>query len=141
MISRPPSLCRSDSFEIECTEIERIDKRVDHTDRIILVDPVVQTFRKKSRLAATRPLNEALHSIPRNPNGSYHARGFRTPRVKLRLVGWLSFGLHSTRKRTLGCQLLRLWPVIVSTSCSVEPSNSKLERPPTTPQDYPERSG
>jgi hypothetical protein len=50
MISRPPSLCRSDSFEIECTEIEPIDKRVDHTDRIILVDPVVQTFRKQNFL-------------------------------------------------------------------------------------------
>src|SRR5215472_9134195 len=76
MISRPPSLCRSDSFEIECTEIERIVKRVDHTNRIILVDPVVQTFRKQSRLSAIGPLNEALHSIPRNPQWIISCEGF-----------------------------------------------------------------
>src|SRR5215467_12889539 len=78
MIGRPPSLCRSDSFEIECTEIERIDKRVDHTNRIILVDPVVQTFRKQSRLSAIRPLNEALHSIPRKPPMDHIMRGVFT---------------------------------------------------------------
>src|ERR1700730_7352373 len=36
---------------------------------------------------------------------------------------------------------LGLCPVIASTSCSVQPSNSMLELRPTTPQDYPEWSG
>src|SRR6201993_3813454 len=36
---------------------------------------------------------------------------------------------------------LGLWPVMASTSCSVQPSNSMLELRPTTPQDYPEWSG
>ena len=36
-----------------------IDERVDHSNRIGLVDPVVQTFRKQRRLSAIRPLNKA----------------------------------------------------------------------------------
>src|ERR1700730_14760297 len=66
MISGPPSLRRLDPFELEFSEIERIDERVDHSNRIVLVDPVVQALRKQRTLSAIRPLNEALHSIPRN---------------------------------------------------------------------------
>src|SRR5262252_4334338 len=95
MISGPPSLRRLRPFELELSEIERIDKRIDHSNRIVLVDPVAQTFGKQRRLCASRPLNKALHWTPLTPNGSYHARGFHTARVKLRLVGRLSLGQHS----------------------------------------------
>jgi hypothetical protein len=67
MIGRPPSVCRLDPFEPQFSKIERIDKRVNHSNRIVFVDPVVQAFRKQRTLAAIRPLNEALHAIPRNP--------------------------------------------------------------------------
>src|SRR5690242_16691864 len=64
MISRPPSLRRLDPVESELGEIEPIDEHVDHSNRIILVDPVVQAFRKQRALAAIYSLHEALHPIP-----------------------------------------------------------------------------
>src|ERR1700756_5673273 len=64
MISRPPSLRRLDPFEPEFGEIEPIDERVDHSNRVVLVDPVVQAFRKQRALAAIYSLDEALHPIP-----------------------------------------------------------------------------
>ena len=67
MISRPPSLCRLDPFEPELGEIEHIDERVNRSNRIVLVDPVVEAFRKQRRLSPLRSLNETLHSVPRNP--------------------------------------------------------------------------
>jgi hypothetical protein len=57
----------SDPDETGLSESERIEKRVDHSNRIILVDPVVQTLKKQRRLSAIRPLNETLHSIPATP--------------------------------------------------------------------------
>src|SRR6516165_1094215 len=77
MISGPPSLRRRHPFEAELSEIERIDKRIDHSNRIVLVDPVVQTFGKQRRLCASRPLNEALHWPPQPPM-DYIMRGVFT---------------------------------------------------------------
>jgi len=70
MIRRPPSLRRLDPFEPELGEIEHIDERVNHANRIVLGDPILKAFRKQRRLSTIHPLNEALHSIPRNPNKS-----------------------------------------------------------------------
>jgi hypothetical protein len=71
MIGWPPSVRRLDPFEPQFSKIEGIDKRVDYSNRIGFVDPVVQAFRKQRTLSAIRPLNEALHAIPRKPpNGS-----------------------------------------------------------------------
>src|SRR6516164_6364744 len=76
MISGPPSLRRRHPFEAELSEIERIDKRIDHSNRIVLVDPVVQTFGKQRRLCASRPLNEALHWPPPNLQWIISCQGF-----------------------------------------------------------------
>src|SRR6516162_533172 len=76
MISGPPSLRRLHPFEAELSEIERIDKRIDHSNRIVLVDPVVQTFGKQRRLCASRPLNEALHWPPPNLQWIISCQGF-----------------------------------------------------------------
>ena len=65
MIGRPTGLRRLDPFEPELGEIEPIDERVDHANRIVLVDPVLQAFRKQRGLLAIRPCNKARHSIPR----------------------------------------------------------------------------
>ena len=80
MISRPPSVRRLDPFEPQFSKIERIDKRVDHSNRIGFVDPVVQAFRKQGDLSAIRPLNEALHPIPRM-RGFSHSQGRSTTSV------------------------------------------------------------
>src|SRR5215472_10334256 len=76
MISGPPSLRRLHPFEPELSEIERIDKRIDNSNRIVLVDPVVQTFGKQCRLCASRPFNEALHWAPPNPQWIISCQGF-----------------------------------------------------------------
>jgi len=41
VISRPPSLRRLDPLKLQFSQIEHIDKRVDHSYRIVLVDPVL----------------------------------------------------------------------------------------------------
>ena len=44
-------------------------------ERIVLVvDPVVQAFRKQRTLATVRPLDKALHPIPRKSRGNRIAR-------------------------------------------------------------------
>ena len=42
-----PGRCWLDAIEYEAGEIERIDERIDHANGILLVDPVVETLRKK----------------------------------------------------------------------------------------------
>ena len=76
MIGWPSSVRRRDPFEPQFSKIERIDKRIDHSNRIVLVDPVVQTFGKQRRLCASRPLNEALHWPPPNLQWIISCQGF-----------------------------------------------------------------
>jgi hypothetical protein len=64
MIRRPPRIFGSHPIEAQLAEIELVYKDVDHPNRIILVDPVFQAFRKKCALPAIRSLNKALHPIP-----------------------------------------------------------------------------
>ena len=46
MIRRPASRLRIDPVEPKCAQIDFIDKDVDHSDRIVLMDPVLQALRK-----------------------------------------------------------------------------------------------
>jgi hypothetical protein len=46
MIRGSPCRLRIDPAEIERTEIKLVDKHVNHTNRIVLVDPIVQAFGK-----------------------------------------------------------------------------------------------
>ena len=64
MIGRPAGRRRLDPVEPELGQIERIDERVDHANRIALVDQVIEAFRQQRRLPAIRPRNKALHAIP-----------------------------------------------------------------------------
>ena len=66
MIGRPPGRLRLHPCEPEFGKIERIDERIDHTNRIILVDPVIEAFGQQRRLPAIRSLDKALHPIPAN---------------------------------------------------------------------------
>src|SRR5262249_61745447 len=66
--------------EIERTEIKLLDKHVNYTNRIVLVDPIIQAFRKQRRLPAIHSLDEALHRDlpPKIASQFYHAGRFHT---------------------------------------------------------------
>ena len=82
MIGRPPGRRRLDPVEPKLGQIERIDERVDHPNRIVLVDPVIEAFGQQRRLPAIRPLNEALHPSPANREANHtSSRRFHTARV------------------------------------------------------------
>src|SRR6516164_1875576 len=74
MIRGSPCRLRIDPAEIERTEIKRVDKHVNHPNRVVLVDPIIQAFGKQRRLPAIRPLDEALHRDlpPKIASQSYH---------------------------------------------------------------------
>ena len=65
MIRRPPGRRRLDPFEPELGKIQRIHERIDDTNRIALVDVVIEAFGQQSRLPAICLRNEALHQSPR----------------------------------------------------------------------------
>jgi hypothetical protein len=72
MIRRPPGYLGLDSVEPKLGNIECVGKDVDHPNRIVLADPIFQTFRKQRVLTAIRPLNEALHlTLPQIARESY----------------------------------------------------------------------
>jgi hypothetical protein len=61
-------------MRVGARRVDRIYEGVDHADRIVLIDPVVQGFRKKRPLSAIRALYEALHPIPCKPLGNHTTR-------------------------------------------------------------------
>jgi hypothetical protein len=56
------------------SQIEPVDKNVNDTNRIVLVDPILQAFRKQRARSSILALNEALHLIPRISRGNPHSR-------------------------------------------------------------------
>ena len=50
-------------FKPQIGQIELIHEHIDHLNWIVLVDPVVQAFRKKRGLATFNTLDEALHAV------------------------------------------------------------------------------
>jgi hypothetical protein len=90
MIRGSPSRLRIDPAKIERTEIKLIDKHVNHTNWVVLVDPIIQAFGKQRRLPAIRPLDEALHRDlpPKIAQELYHAGRFYTAWVDKRHLGF-----------------------------------------------------
>lgn len=74
MIGRSPGRLRLDPFEPELAQLERIDERVDHPNRIILVDPIIQAFGQQRPLPAIYSLDETPHPVPRNARQNHSAR-------------------------------------------------------------------
>src|SRR5271169_5305794 len=64
MIRRPARYLRIDPAKPEPRQIKLLDKDLNHPNRIVLADPVLQAFRKQRVLPTIRPLNKALHPIP-----------------------------------------------------------------------------
>ncbi len=73
MVARAAGLFWYDAVEAEPRQIERVDEGIDHANRVLLADVVVNRFRKKRRLRPIRALDEPPHSSPPAP-----ARGNRT---------------------------------------------------------------
>jgi hypothetical protein len=60
VVGRPARHLGDDTVEAQLAEIEHIDERVDHANRIALVDEIIEAFRQQRRLPAISPLNEPL---------------------------------------------------------------------------------
>jgi hypothetical protein len=60
MEGRPAGFCWL-HLEAKLGKIERIDKRINGPDRIVLSNPVIEAFGQKCRLSPVSPLNVALH--------------------------------------------------------------------------------
>src|SRR4030095_2884656 len=74
MIAWPSRRRGLDPREPKCTQIKRIDESIDRTNRIDLIDEVIEAFGQQRRLPTIHPLNEALHPIPRQPRGNTSAK-------------------------------------------------------------------
>ena len=88
-----------DAAETEPTEIQFIDKDIDHPHRIVLANPVLKVFREKRRLTPIYPLNKTLHpGPPKTPKGIVtrtafsHSLGqnrrFQALSISFRLLGY-----------------------------------------------------
>ena len=64
MIGGPAGRFRLDPLEPKLAQIKRIDKGIDHTNRIGLIDEVIQTLGQQRRLPTVRTFNETLHPRP-----------------------------------------------------------------------------
>ena len=67
MIGRPARCLRSDPVEPNAPQIKRLNESVDHLDRIIVANPVVQTFGQKGHLGTVGSFDKSTHPIPRLP--------------------------------------------------------------------------
>jgi hypothetical protein len=64
MVRRTTSCRRLYPFDAHLGQIERVDKRIDHANRIILVNEIIQALGQERPLPTIRLLNEAPHQFP-----------------------------------------------------------------------------
>jgi hypothetical protein len=115
----PSGRCRLDTIEPEASQIQRIDEGVDHANRILLVDPVVEAFRQKRRLSPICSLDKPLHDHPRRIiRGIIEWRFFSHSQG--RQLTWVTFALnvHSTSIRPMApCRKFALGHVWTAPGC------------------------
>jgi hypothetical protein len=63
MIRRPAGCFGSNPIKAELAQIELVHEHVNHSNWIVLVNPVLKAVREQRALPAVRSLNEALHPI------------------------------------------------------------------------------
>ena len=68
VIRRAPGGLRLHPIETEFGQAKPLHESVNHADRVVLADPVLQAVREKRRLATIRPFNKTLHPIPELEN-------------------------------------------------------------------------
>jgi hypothetical protein len=117
MVRRPASCRRLNPIEAHLGQIERIDKHVDHANRIAIVNEIIKAFGQQRPLPTIRLFNEAPHQFPHRITGRIIAaeQRFHTARVKLRSPNVRASGplcprsrrsLQSTRQRLGGLDQL-----------------------------------
>ena len=74
MIRRPTCAGRLNATEPKFSQIEGRNEGVNHANRIVICNPVIQAFRQQSRLPAISPLNEAPHAQPPPIQCGNHSR-------------------------------------------------------------------
>jgi hypothetical protein len=93
VIGRPPRRPGTDPLEAEHAQIQIIDEDVDHPNRIILRDEIIQAFRQETHLVPGNPLNKPLHgrTALNVIAGFYHIRVFTQPgpRTDIKLRNFL----------------------------------------------------
>src|SRR5262249_26139400 len=65
VIPRPSDVQRLDRLEAQFLQIKPVNERIDHANRIILADPVIEASRQQRQLPPIRLLNEPRHLSPR----------------------------------------------------------------------------
>ena len=65
MISRPTSSFRHDANKSKLAEIQRINESINSTNRVGLVDVIIQALRKQRRLLSVLALDKSFHDMPR----------------------------------------------------------------------------
>lgn len=66
MVGRTARCSRIDTHKPKCTQVEFIDKNVDHAHWIFFSYVIVQTLRQQGDLRPSLTFNESLHDRPRN---------------------------------------------------------------------------
>jgi hypothetical protein len=69
-VVRGPTSCRRlHSLKAHLSQIERIDKHIDHANRVALVNEVIEAFGQQRPLPTIRLFNEAPHQFPHRITG------------------------------------------------------------------------
>jgi len=72
MVRRPSGRRRVHPIEAHFRQIERIDKHVDHANRVAFVNEIIEAFGQQRRLPTIRLFNEATHQFsPENHRGNH----------------------------------------------------------------------
>ncbi|UPJ60526.1 hypothetical protein IVB24_13300 [Bradyrhizobium sp. 192] len=102
MIRRPTCAGRLNATEPKFSQIEGRNEGVDHANRIVIQNPVIQAFRQQSRLPAISPLNEATHAQPPPIQCGNHSRQgvFTQPGSKAGVDAGLAWCSVYLRQRT-----------------------------------------
>lgn len=64
MVGRPSRRLGDHTLEPQRSQVQLVDEDVDHPDRVLLGDVLLQVFRKQDPLPAILALDEALHRHP-----------------------------------------------------------------------------
>jgi hypothetical protein len=74
MVGRTPGGFGHHALEAELRQIQLLDEHINHSDRVVLRDVVIQTLRKQSALRSILPFDKSLHREASNL-GSYASIG------------------------------------------------------------------
>ncbi|MGY4434954.1 hypothetical protein ACVWWO_007431 [Bradyrhizobium sp. F1.13.1] len=59
MIGEPARLLGDHTLKPQFMQVERLDKRIDHMDGVVLAYPILQAVRQERQLRSVRAFNEA----------------------------------------------------------------------------------